>query len=123
MLRKKSLISYVLLVIFGMLILKNLLPLTSENNGQNCEEFAHIHLYQTAQKFEVYQLQTPKPLGKESNSDCHSGKSIFGYSLFPVGTPEITAIEFPSVSRIFSSIENNYKNPFIEPHRKPPRSV
>ncbi len=102
--RRTRFISSLLLVVLGVLILKNLALNISET------EFEHIH-------FHAFSIESEHDHEEES---CPEGKSIFATTIFP----EAIEIPKPTYTAVFKNIfvlENNFKSPYLEPLRKPPK--
>lgn len=126
--KSKRVISYLLLIVFGFLFLKNLLPNVADRNHDNHDEIGHIHFYQVQSKIQnslnnVIESAASKKQISDANENCTSEKSVFAYSLFPI---EVFKIECPSFSLTFAkvfTIKNNFLTPYLEPRRKPPHSV
>jgi len=119
--KRNRIISLLLVTLFGLLVLKNLAPTLIVS--ENCDEFGHIHMnkYYAVSKRPVISAQSS--LGGLADDECHSGKSVFAYSLFPKEVfyfePEAFKISFDKVF----VLKNFFKSPYLEPLRKPPKAA
>jgi hypothetical protein len=109
---------YVLLLVFSLIALKNLLP-DLDHTHDNCDEIGHVHFYHI--EFSKKTLNTP-PLTTDDD-ECHAGKALFSYSMFPAQEFKILIPDFNFTFKFIFNIQNNFKNPFLEPQRKPPRAA
>jgi hypothetical protein len=112
---------------FGFLFLKNLLPDIVSHNHNNHDEIGHIHFFQDHKKAHKKSVNTfENVIGRQQADDdddenCSSGKSVFAYSHFP---SQVYKIVIPSLAKAFDlifTVSNNFKTPYLEPRRKPPR--
>lgn len=55
------------------------------------------------------------------DQDCHEGKSVFNYSLFPAVVFEWTPVVYYISYDIVFTLESHFISPFLDPDRKPPR--
>jgi hypothetical protein len=124
-LKKKRFTSYVLLFIFGFLFFKNLLPDVADHNNDNHIELGHIHFYHANTKVTAEFVDSLKYSTNHQQADddenCSSSKSVFAYSHYP---SEIYKITIPSPVKAFDlifTVTNNFKTPYLDPIRKPPR--
>lgn len=113
---KKRIASYILLLLFGFLFLKNLLPDLARYNHDNHDEIGHIHFFN---------IQDENSEKQQSHShaeeNCSSGKSVFLFSTLPA---EVYKIQIPALTLAFDfvfSLTNNFQSPDLEPRKKPPR--
>lgn len=114
----KRLITLGLLVIFGVLLSKNMFPSMHESNSAECDEFGHIHLY----KLNLSHSSNPHHQVEQNDGDenCHAGKNIYSYSLFPIDLNDIINPIIPRL--VFTDYTINYfQTPDLDPLRKPPR--
>ena len=123
--RKTRLTSYLLLLLFGFLFLKNLLPEVDDHSQDNHYEINHIHFYQVYSKVSksldvTLEDKTSRPHAFDDRF-CPSGKSIFAYSHFPSELYEIVSPNFILAFDLVFKIDNNSLTPYLEPRRKPPR--
>ena len=122
--KNKRRTSYAILILFGFLFLKNLLPEMARQSQSNHEEIGHIHFYQVISKLAstvTYSFDSKRSSGHHENKNCSSGKSVFTYISVPSG---IFVILIPSLGSAFDLILNlhdNFQTPYLEPRRKPPR--
>lgn len=114
-----------LLFIFGVLFLKNLLPNLADHNRDNHDEIGHIHFFhghnKTINQFDDYLGETANRQQTDDDENCSSGKSIFADSHVP---SKIYKIVHPSLVMAFElvfNLKNNFKTPYLEPQKKPPR--
>ena len=102
---------------FGFLFLKSLMPTIFADSHSSCFEFSHVH------KFKMKDRSFGPRYEANDDDDCHEGKSIFSYSLFPepvfLRPNSLTKVSFKPVW----VLNNNFKVPFLEPTRKPPRLI
>ncbi len=106
-------ISYFLVFVFGFLSIKNLFAnLIREGN---CQEFGHIHLS------EIHDTHEGIHRHDHRDEDCHEGKSVLNYSLFPAAVYTWLPIVFEMNYDVLFDPENNFISPDLEPQRKPPR--
>jgi hypothetical protein len=120
--KRKRIVSILLLLVFSVLTLKHLLPYSEDAASEDCNQMGHIH------NFKMHRMnantlgnQTQQNDKDHGNEDCHSGKSVFAYSLFPKVIYEIVAPTYLVVFDIVSAIESTIQGPFIEPLRQPPK--
>lgn len=99
---RQKLITTILLLSFGFLFFKDLFPSLFENGYDNCFELGHIH---------------------KNGGDCHEAKSVFSYSLFPQEILFQAVVPFVVRFDLVLIVKNNFETPYLEPFRKPPRSV
>lgn len=108
----KSFTIYSLVFLFGFLFLKNLLPDLVDHSLDNCDEVGHVHYYSIEKKgFEHH----------KADESCHSAQSLFAVALFPT---KLFPIFYPRWIPTFSlilNLQNNFKAPYLEPRKKPPR--
>ncbi len=123
--KKTRIISICLIFIFGVLVLKNLAPLSFDSGVDNCNEFGHIHFHIDYLKVSSLKKSVLKsshrPGSHDQDENCHEGKSIFSYSLFP---HRIYVITNPLIRISFQKVwvlQNPSPNPDLEPRRKPPK--
>lgn len=88
----------------------------------NCDEFGHVHF----QKFpgnshDLTTLQSSSNRNTENNENCHEGKSVFAYAPFPALVFDFAISKFDLIFDFIFSVDNNFQNPYLEPHRKPPK--
>ena len=115
--KRTRLISSLLLIVLGVLILKNLAPNLMGSQTHNCDEFAHMHIGFYHHSSDDVSIESEHDHEEES---CHEGKSVFAYSIFPI----IIQIPKPIYAVVFKSVfdlKNNFKSPYLEPRRKPPK--
>lgn len=109
-----------MLFIFGVLSLKVLFGDAIENG--NCDEFGHIHFYKAPGSTQTTNLvKSAKNHQDKNNENCHEGKSIFSYIPFPTSPYTFEISDYTEIITLTFSIENFFKSPTIEPHRKPPK--
>lgn len=124
--RYKRLTIYTLLFIFGVLSLKNLVPELVNADFQNCDEIGHIHVFHSHQPQKSQLSNKPSYQQERRDTDedesCHAGKSVFAYSLYPVEVHQIQLISLKEAFDLVFNLKNNFENPDLEPHRKPPRA-
>jgi hypothetical protein len=109
-----------MLFVFGVLSLKVLFA--GAIGHASCDEFGHIHfhkLHTVTQNINTL----GKPLNQQDDDDenCHEGKSIFAYAPFPAETFDFALPKYDLVFELVFSLQNNFKSPYLEPHRKPPK--
>jgi hypothetical protein len=116
----KRYISFVMLFVFGVLSLKVLFA-GAIGHG-NCDEFGHIHFHK-AHKATQNINTLSKPSGQQDDVDdnCHEGKSVFTYATFPADIYNFALPKYDLIFELVFSLENNFKSPYLEPHRKPPK--
>jgi hypothetical protein len=107
---------------FGLLFVKNLLPDIAGHNHHNHDEIGHIHFYKmhTKKISENVIKDTSSETQAAQDENCSSGKSVFSYSQMPVAF----SFSMPMVPTVFKAVFaeiNNFKTPYLEPKRKPPR--
>jgi hypothetical protein len=123
--RFRRLITYGLLLVFGLLLSRSFLPTSFAGQTENCDEFAHIH------KYSAHSPQTPhnasflKPFessARQQDEGCHSGQILSQVLILPVR--EVIRLAATPGSRfdLVFSIENTHANPVLEPRRRPPRA-
>jgi hypothetical protein len=110
----KRLIAVGILIVFGVLLSKSLLPSIGDTN--NCDEFGHIHLYHMDKSTDSNHAN----LKVSKDDNCHAGKNIFSFS-FTAAQNVVVAVSFDQSSVIIPYNDNSPKNPYIEPRKKPPR--
>lgn len=88
----------------------------------NCNEFAHIHFH-SAHKItqNINTISNHSNQQNDNDENCHEGKSVFTYAQFPVDNFNFVLPTYSLVFDLVLSLENNFKNPDLEPHRKPPK--
>lgn len=120
MTRQKNIVIFILLFSFVVLYAKALFPALASSAYDNCDEIGHIH------NFKVHKNVNNIPVVKTDSSDdedCHEGKSIFTF-MVACSKVSIKAHEkFPTLFKLVWTVENNFKTPYLEPRRKPPREV
>lgn len=120
--QKKHFTSYLLLLLFGFLFLKNLLPNIIDHNHNNHDEFGHIHFHtKIAQKSVDHLENTSSRKQTEKDKNCSSGKSVFAYSHYPSEIYKITVPNLVEAFDLIFTVTNNFKTPYLDPIRKPPR--
>lgn len=122
--RFKRPISFLLLFVFASLFAKNILPTSSLSLSSDCNDIAHIHNYamsSTPTDSVLHALESSKDPG--DHDDCHAGKSVTSSILFTGPVIEISFPVNPSAFHPIYSINTNFLSPYLEPQRKPPRSV
>lgn len=121
--KSHSKISILLLVVFSVLTLKNLLPYNSHEQD-DCNEIVHIHKFQM-HRIKISTISDPARDSNQNGNDddnCRSGKSSFSYSHFPIVIFEFFKPTFRVLFKVVSVIENRFKDPSLEPLRKPPKN-
>jgi hypothetical protein len=118
--KSRRAISILLLIIFGVLSLKNLLPHLTEASHGNCDEFGHIHIVHLKHS-QTKTIRSQSDHTDDNDENCHSGKSVYSYSLFPTTRYEMIAISHAIVFDVVSTLENHFSSPEIKPLRKPPK--
>lgn len=108
--RKTRFISSLLLVVLSVLILKNLAPNLMGSQTHDCNEFAHLH-------FHTLSIDSEHDHEEES---CHEGKSVFAFSIFPVSI-QVPQPIYTAVFKNIFELKNNFKSPYLEPLRRPPK--
>lgn len=110
--------SYILLFVLSFSVLKNLLPSTPEHG--DCSEFGHIHFHDLGRDSKTNAiLKLSNNSGNED--DCHEGKAFAGYFILHSGKLEMAEPVYEDSFEIVFLVENNFKSPYLEPRRKPPR--
>jgi hypothetical protein len=119
--RQRRFVSYLMLFVFGVLLIKGLFAGTFADD--NCDEFAHIHIqktYKSTAKALIMKADKTQSHG-DKDDECHEGKSIFAYSTTPAQGFDFSVPKFAIVHKMIFALENHFQSPFIEPHRKPPK--
>ncbi len=124
--RSRRFTSYLMLFIFGFLSVKSLLSNGTEGVHDDCQEFAHIHMYKSTRnhqgKLNISAFEGRATKADGDDDDCHEGKSVLSYSPFPAAVFDIVTTDYKIVYDLIFSLENNFKSPDLEPQRKPPRN-
>lgn len=120
MLKKKRITSCLLLLIFGFLFLKNLLPGLADHNHDNHNEIAHIHFYKFHTKQAAKLEDATNRQKADDDENCTSGKSVSTYSYVPSETYNIIPRLIAAFALEFN-LKNHFKTPYLEPLKKPPR--
>lgn len=118
--RTKPVVSMIMVLILGLLILKNLLPF--DGLVANCDAFGHIHFFQSAPFKTASSYESPSSTSAPSDEDCHGGKTGFGLSVLPAPVIVEAAIVPAPVFEIVPELENRFPSPDLAPPRKPPRA-
>ena len=120
--QKKRFTSYLLLFIFGFLFLKNLLPNIADLNHHNHDEVGHIHFFQVHKAKPTDSFETTESRQSDNDDEnCSSGKSIFAFSPVPDETYKIIIPSLTMAFNLIFKLDNNFKTPYLEPRKKPPR--
>lgn len=104
----------------GITFLKVLIP--QPNKGGDCGEFGHIHFYSSGHRLSFLSVQTFDHQSKDDDeNDCHEGKSIFAHASVLVASYDFLAPTYNVIFAVVFSVDNNFKSPDLELHRKPPK--
>lgn len=118
---------FLLLFVLGILHLRILLVDVDFFAHGDCQEFGHIHLPNHIHKVSSLEnLENNIDSGARSKStaakdECREGKSVFHISLLPENIFETLLFVNKLKFDLVFSLENQPKDPFLEPKRKPPR--
>ncbi|OFZ29192.1 MAG: hypothetical protein A2622_14210 [Bdellovibrionales bacterium RIFCSPHIGHO2_01_FULL_40_29] len=96
-----------------------MLPNAADQNHNNHDEIGHIHFYHSHHHAENQQQQQNDDEDEDEN--CPSSKSVFAYSNLP---NEVYTLTIPSLVIAFDLVfilKNNFKTPYLEPRKKPPK--
>ncbi len=119
--KRTQLISILLVLLFGVLMLKHLVPYSQEVAYEDCHEIWHIHTSLLHDHKESHFAEASTSSQPQKSETCHAGKSVFSYSLFPIAIAESFEPSFHIVFDVISTIENGFGGPSLEPLRKPPK--
>ena len=116
-------LSFLLVFVFAVLLLKNF-GLEVENEGlENCQEFGHIHhhimTHSLKSEPEDY-LKIPRTHSASENQ-CQSGQVLTHVSPFPRVIFAIDNILFNIVFDLVAVLENRNLAPVLEPRLQPPK--
>jgi hypothetical protein len=102
--KKKRLVIYLLVSLFGVLFLKNLYFEYLGQSFDHCDEIGHVHFK------------------KNSDDHCHSAGSILSAVALSDAVYFISAQKFEIEFQLNFQIDSNFESPFLEGPRKPPRA-
>ncbi len=121
---RKRAISIFMLLIFGLLSLKSVLRDLDSDFEENCQEFGHIHHFHLKGFMETQgaDLSFDKFLDRPAE-DCHEGKLALTFASLPACNYDLEISNDPYLFELVFNLKSHFKNPFLEPHRRPPKSV
>ena len=88
----------------------------------SCDEFGHIHFHKLHKVTQnIHTLSNTSDQQDDDEENCHEGKSIFMYAAFPADTIYFSTPNYDLIFKTVLSLKNNFKSPYLEPNRKPPK--
>lgn len=124
----KRYISYFLILIFGLLFVKNLIPGVIDNIYSNCQEIGHIHKYSfnrihnSSRDFIGFNKLSQTFDLKNENS-CHNEKSVFNFAFRPFSLYNLNLKIYEIKFVLILSLKNHFADPYIELNKKPPKAA
>ena len=119
---------YTLLLIFGVLSTQSLFVGAANISEHHCGEFNHIHIYKLSNAAHANAAEHNKAMQSSQNSDnddsdCHSLQNLASTYIQQIVYFDFKIV-LPSSHFITTFSENNnFKSPYLEPFRKPPRNI
>jgi len=110
---RKRFVSYLLLFVLGFFALKNLLP-GAATGDHDCQEFGHLHFFHFEKIAAEGSLQ-------HIEGNCHEGKYLLSHSPFPAVVFDLFVPTYKVIHELVFTLENQFKSPYLEPRRKPPK--
>ena len=118
----RQIISLFLLIVLGTLSLKVLF--SGQISHGNCDEFAHVHFRKVHSKLQEKEHVIVISDQEKNDADrCHEGKSISANSAFPALAYDFTVPKYELSFDLEFKVHSNYRRPYLEPFRKPPKNV
>lgn len=117
----RQIISLFLLIVLGTLSLKVLF--VGQISHGSCDEFSHVHFRKAhsilQDKDHLIGLSDQE---KNDEDHCHEGKSISASSALPAFEYDFTVPKYELSFDLEFTVHSNYRRPYLEPNRKPPKT-
>ena len=106
-----------MLIVFGTLVLKTILPNGSHGD---CNEFGHIHEFKIEKLFHKNVTEFAVYADDDGDS-CHSAQTVLSIPGMPLHSFDWAHSRPSNIVKFNINIGLNFQSPDLDPPRKPPR--
>lgn len=112
-----------LVLVFCCLSIKSFFYDYGKNILNNCQEFAHVHIYQLRDSSSMIFLKDSQSSSANDplQNNCHAGQFLWTHSLFSNALFNFSRPEYKIDFALIFNFENRFESPDLEPRLKPPR--